>query len=255
MRSCEEIEESLLRELCHAILSASQCSEDIAMSFSGGLDSGFLAYLLKDMCHVDLYTVGVPGSTDIKNALELATMLKMPLTIITVDETEIVEGIKFLKEIDCTINPLEISFELPLYFVVKSSKYNIIFTGQGADELFGGYHKYLRQPERMNEDFKILITRTLPRERKIAERFGKILRTPYLHPDVVRIAQNIELKRKIKEGMRKKVLRELSRELDAPEILWKREKKAAQYGSGIWKLIRKMSRKRGMSVDKFIATL
>ncbi len=255
MRSCEEIEEPLLRELCHAILSASRCFGDVGLSFSGGLDSGFLAYLLRDMCRVTLYTVGVTGSTDIKNAAEIATLLKMPLTIITVDEAEVVKGIRFLREIDPAITPLEASFELPLYFVVKNSTQKAIFTGQGADELFGGYHKYLQQPERMNEDFKILLSITLPRERKIAERFGKILHTPYLHPDVVQIAQNMELERKIKDGVRKKVLRDLSRELGAPELLWKREKKAAQYGSGIWKLIRKMSKKRGMSVDKFILTL
>ncbi len=231
-----------------------QCKGEIVLAFSGGLDSGILAYLLKD-CNVKLYTAGVQGSKDLENAKEAAKILSLPLQIIDLNEYDILEGILFLKRIEPSIGAVEVSFELPLYFVCSYADEQDIYTGQGSDELFGGYAKYLDNPALMTEDLNKLLAKTKPRENKIATLLGKNLHTPYLSDRVIEFARNIPLELKIKNGVRKYILREAAAYLGVPESIVEREKKAAQYGSGIWKLMKKMAKERDLSVDEFVKTL
>ena len=239
--------EKILAELLKSI----KFEKNSALSFSGGLDSGVLAYLMKD-CDVHLYTVGIEGSIDIQNAIESSKILSLPIEIIYVDEEKIKEGISFLLKIDSSMSPVELSFELPLYFVSRYAKEKNVYTGQGADELFGGYKKYLNDHSIMNRDLEKLLSRNLPREIKIVMGFGKILKTPYLNENIINFARNLDVMYKIRNGERKWILRKAARIIGVPEEIIKREKKAAQYGSGIWKMVKKMAKKEGMSIEKFI---
>ncbi len=229
-------------------------SKEAALAFSGGLDSGVIAYLMKD-CNVKLYTVGIEGSKDVKNAEEAASTLGLELQIIDINEYDILEGILFLKRIETSISALEVSFELPLYFVCSYADEIDVYTGQGSDELFGGYAKYLENPELMVEDFNKLMAKTKPREMKIATLLGKDLHTPYLDDRIIEFARNIPKELKIKDGIRKYILREAARYLGVPKEIVEREKKAAQYGSGIWKLMKKMAKERDLSVEEFVKSL
>jgi len=229
------------------------CRES-ALAFSGGLDSGILAYLMRD-CNVKLYTVGVEGSRDVENAEEASNLLGLELQIIEINEYDILEGILFLKRIDPSISALEVSFELPLYFVCSYADERDIYTGQGSDELFGGYSKYLENPNLMVEDFNRLMAKTKPREMKIATLLGKELHTPYLDKRIIEFASNLPRELKIKNRVRKYILREAARYLGVPNEIVKREKKAAQYGSGIWKIMKKMAKERNLNVEEFVKTL
>ena len=231
-----------------------RCRESLAVAFSGGLDSGILAHLLKD-CDAKFYTVGIEGSKDIANAKEAASHLKLSLEIIEIGENDILEGLLFLKRVDPSIEVIEAAFELPLYFVCSYSLEDFVMTGQGSDELFGGYQKYLDNPDLMGEDLNRLLVRTKPREIKIATLLGKELITPYLSKRVMEFAFNLPMDLKIKNGVRKYILREAAKVLNVPESIVMREKKAAQYGSGIWKTMRRMAKERGQSLDEFFSSL
>jgi len=66
------------------------------------------------------------------------------------------------------------------------------------------------------------------------------LRVPYLDLDVINMAMNIPIKYKINSEndlLRKCILREVAQELGVPKEIVKRPKKAAQYGSGIHKML------------------
>jgi asparagine synthase (glutamine-hydrolysing) len=224
---------------------------DVAIAFSGGLDSSVIAFLMRDY-DPHLYTVGHESAKDVLNSLQVANLLSLNLTIVDYTDEDIIEGIRFLRSIDPEINPVEVGFELPLYLVLREVGEREIYTGQGADELFGGYGKYLDNPNLMDHDFDILISKNVPRERKMAEEFGKKLVYPYLDDKIVSLAREIPLECKIRNGVRKWVLRRAAEFLGVPRDIFEREKKAAQYGSGIWKRLVKMAKTRGLSLQEFV---
>ena len=246
--------EDMAAVLAEILRDVVECRDSLALAFSGGLDSGVLAYLLKD-CDVKFYTVGIEGSKDIANAEESATELGIEFETIEIGENDILEGLLFLKRVDPTIDAHEASFELPLYFVCSYAFEDFIMTGQGSDELFGGYRKYIENPQLMAQDLNRLLVRTKPRELRIATLLGKDLITPYLHSRVIEFAQNVPLEMKVRDGIRKYILREAAKILGLPTSIANREKKAAQYGSGIWKMMKGMAKERGQSVEEFFSSL
>ncbi len=246
--------EHLAELLAEILRDEVKCIESIALAFSGGLDSGILAYLLRD-CNVKFYTVGIEGSMDIQNALNAAELLGIEVESIEINENDVLEGLLFLKRVDPEINALESSFELPLYFVLSYAYEDNVMTGQGSDELFGGYAKYLENPWLMNEDLNRLLVKTKPREIRMAALLGKDLITPYLEKRVMEFAANIPMEMKIRNGIRKYILREAARLLGVPKSIVEREKKAAQYGSGVWKIMKKIAKDRGISVEEFVKSL
>ena len=242
--------ENYARKLSGFLLSLNfECNS--ALAFSGGLDSSVIAYLMKDLTPT-LYTVGSKNSRDVKNAVEVSKVLGLTVEIIEFTESDILEGVKFLKKIDESMSPVEISFELPLYFVLKKSKEKVVYCGQGADELFGGYKKYIENPEKMSEDIHKLLMIGIKRETSIAKRLDKTIIYPYLDPRILGLSKNIPIECKIQGNVRKWVLRRAAEIVGVPQIIIKREKKAAQYGSGIWKALVKMSRKWGVRIPEFI---
>jgi asparagine synthase (glutamine-hydrolysing) len=162
-------------------------------------------------------------------------------------------------------NPVHVSVALPLYFVCKhAKKESVLMTGQGADELFGGYARYLKIPyEKLNEvleeDYQNLISDGIRRDRAIAESFGLRIAFPYLDDAVIRIAKGTSAEEKIKQvddkKIRKYILRQAAIELGLPENIANREKKAAQYGSGVMNLIKKMAKEKGSDVCEIMKYL
>ena len=233
------------------ILMGLNFQQNSALAFSGGLDSSVIAYLMKDLTPT-LYTVGSKNSRDVKNAVEVSKVLGLTVEIIEFTESDILEGVKFLKKIDESMSPVEISFELPLYFVLKKSKEKVVYCGQGADELFGGYRKYLENPEKMSGDLEKLLDVGLKREVTIAKRLGKKLEYPYLNSEITGLSKEMPLECKIRGDIRKWILRMAAEIIGVPEIITRREKKAAQYGSGVWKEMRRMAKRNGKEISEFI---
>ncbi len=233
------------------ILMGLNFQQNSALAFSGGLDSSVIAYLMKDLTPT-LYTVGLKNSRDVKNAVEVSKVLGLRVEIIEFTENDILEGVKFLKKIDESMSPVEISFELPLYFVLKKSKEKVVYCGQGADELFGGYRKYLENPEKMSGDLEKLLDVGLKREVTIAKRLGKKLEYPYLNSEITGLSKEMPLECKIRGDIRKWILRMAAEIIGVPEIITRREKKAAQYGSGVWKEMKRMAKRNGKEISEFI---
>ncbi len=246
--------EELAAVLAEILREEIKCRESLGVAFSGGLDSGLLAYLLRD-CGAKFYTVGIEGSRDIENAQDAARVLGIDLEVVEIGENDILEGLLFLKRVDPEISAVEASFELPLYFVCSHAPEDFVMTGQGSDEIFGGYRKYVDKPELMREDLDRLLNRTAPRERRIATLLGKELLTPYLSSRILNFSLTIPTEMKIRDSVRKYILREAAKLLGVPESIYLREKKAAQYGSGIWKMMKKMAKEEGKSVEEFFASL
>lgn len=234
---------------------------DVAVAFSGGLDSGLLASLcLRHARSVRLYSVGVEGFPDVIASERASMSLGAEWVHIVMDEETLVTGLSEMVRVTGTLDPVTLSFEVPLMYVLREAREDIVVTGQGADEAFLGYSKYLdlsdeRLIAQRDEDLRRLHSVTSVHEARMADHHGKVLIRPFMEETVTEAVSGIPLALLRPEGdSRKRVLREMATGLCPPGIL-SRPKKAAQYGSGSMDMMRNIARQRGMSVSEFIISL
>lgn len=248
----------LAKALTKAVWRGLKDQSEAALMFSGGLDSSILALVSRKFAEVTLYTVGTQDSHDIKKSREAGYVLDLELKEILIDERAVEDAVRQVIELTGSENPLQISFLLPIYFVSKNAKEGIIMSGQGADELFGGYERYSRvETSRLNEvlrrDTEKLVNEEMKTEYGLAARFGKELFCPFLGSDVIDLASGIPAAHKVNGAQRKIVLRRAALEMGVPRGIAERPKKAVQYGSGISKLMKRLAKERNMKVHEYIA--
>ena len=232
--------------------------KDIAISFSGGVDSTLLALVISKVAKVNLYVVGTKGSYDIKAAKSAAKILRLPLKVIEITEDDVEEGIRDVARIFDKNNLADktdmrtiitVAFNLPLYFVAKHAKEKIIVTGQGPDNFFGGYSMHLGMSKNdLDSNLKkgagdMLLT-DMPQYAAIVNSFGKEVAAPYLDKRILAFAMKLPLSKKINKGKRKLIMIEAAESLGLPKELAERRKKSAQYGSGIMDAIKNIAKRR-----------
>jgi asparagine synthase (glutamine-hydrolysing) len=237
----------------------------VGIIFSGGIDSVIIAWLAKKMVReVICYTGGVQGSSDIAFARKIAKKLNLKLRVneLTYQEVE-----KMIPEVINTIednNTGQVEVAVPVYAAVKLAHEDgikVMFTGQAADELFGGYSWYSKivgkNGERggytalrshMNEDIKLLYKETLEREDKITMAHSIEMREPFLDLKLIRFSTQVDLRLNVKgvsDTFGKHVHRKLAQALGIPREIAYRSKEAAQHGSGIHQVFDMIARKHG----------
>ncbi len=231
--------------------------DKVGMIFSGGVDSVLIAKIISDFgWNLKCYCVGKKGSEDIKNAEKVAKDLGFDLSVIYIDERT-VEAV--LPEIIETIELnglLQVEVAVPMYLAAKAGSEDgikVMFTGQGADELFAGYWWYkdvvreegfLKLHDKLWEDIDLLYDDTLEREDKVTMANSVELRVPYLDRNVVQCAMRISPRLKIKDGedpTRKWVHRRVAARIGVPYYTAYREKDMAQSGSGVHGLVKKVA--------------
>ena len=244
--------------------------DKVGMIFSGGVDSVLIAKLISDLgWNLKCYCVGKKGSEDIKTAETIANDLGLDLRVIYLDERKVE---RLLPEIIETIELnglLQVEVAVPMYLAAKAGSEDgikVMFTGQGADELFAGYWWYkdvvreegfLKLHEKLWEDIDLLYDDTLEREDKVTMAHSVELRVPYLDRNVVQSAMRISPRLKIKDGedtTRKWVHRNVAAEIGVPHYTAYREKDMAQSGSGVHNLVKKVAeayfKGRGVEVEE-----
>ncbi len=247
---------SLIKTLPYSVMN--RCNRKTGVLFSGGLDSSLIAYLASEYSDVVLYTAGTEGSPDLEWARKASDILGLELREYVFTEEDVEEA---LGEIMFAIeepDAMNLAIGTPLYFATKlagEEGTRVLLSGQGADELFGGYAKYLERPELMESDLEGLAERNLARDDKIAMLNGVEGRFPYLALPVVTAALNTPLDLKIRDNLRKFILRKAAEKLGLPKDIAEREKKAAQYGSGAQKILRRIGKKRRLSLKELAESL
>ncbi|CAB50044.1 asparagine synthase (glutamine-hydrolyzing) [Pyrococcus abyssi] len=228
-----------------------RASKKVGVLFSGGVDSSLIALIASRYSDVILYTSGTEDSKDVEWARRVAEELGLKLRESLFSREDIeneIERIMFAIE---EPNPMNLAIAIPLYFSTKRAREDgvkVLLSGQGADELFGGYAKYLQNPGLMLKDVEELGERNLARDDKVAMLNGVETRYPYLDLPFAILALNVPLELKIRDGKRKFILREIAKSLGLPEWVAEREKKAAQYGSNAQKILEKIAKSRGVKL-------
>ena len=229
---------------------------ELGVIFSGGLDSSYLALLLKEISEniplkVKLYAVGAEGSQDVEAAIYASKFLNMDLEICEVTEELIREALPEVVKAIGDDNLMKVGVGLTTYFATKmvaEDGIKVAFSGQGADELFGGYKRYLKSfvDGTLNYDLRVDMSNmyhvNLERDDACSMLNGVELRLPFLDKTLVELVLNIPDNKKIvsmHDDMRKSILRKLAFEEGLDYEIAYRPKKAAQYGTGIDKILRK----------------
>jgi asparagine synthase (glutamine-hydrolysing) len=177
---------------------------------------------------------------------------------VTITEAEIEAALPVVINAIPDRSPVNAGIAVTEYFVARwagEHGYHRILAGQGADELFGGYSRYLESADLgadLERDFAGLEGQAR-RDQAVGALFGTYLSMPYLDARVVRAAARIPASEKVRGGRRKIPLREVAERHISKDLAWY-EKKAMQYGSGVWPVIRKLARKNGYktSVQDYI---
>jgi len=243
----------------------------IAMAFSGGLDSTVLAKLLVNLGYeVKGYVAGTKNSKDVKQAEKAADEIGIELVKIILSEKDIEDAIgiqgRIIKKVydsielkgketndSLTPNAVPISFNLPLYFVAKNSREKEIFVSQGPDEMLGGYkrHQKLGEKDAVNEmrkNTEDFLKYGIRQNLETARYFGKEFVMPYLDKDVTKFCLSLPYNMRI-NNHRKYILRKLAVRIGISHEIAFKEKKAAQYGSGIIDVMKKIAKKKGHHIS------
>jgi len=220
-------------------------SDDGVVALSGGVDSSLVAAIAKREC----VAVGLEGSHDLAQARHAAELLGLSCTEVEITPDEIAAALPAVIAAIPKKDPVNTSIAVTQYFISRwagEHRYRRIITGQGADELFGGYARYLSSPcleDDLARDF-VGLELQAQRDQAVAALHGTYLSMPYLDVRVVRAARAIPAHEKVKEGQRKIPLRKVA-ESHIPQELAGYGKKAMQYGSGVWGILQKLARKNG----------
>jgi len=220
-------------------------SDEGVTAFSGGVDSALVAKLAGREC----VAVGLENSHDLKQAKYAAGLLGLDCTFVTIKEAEIEAALPVVVRTIPKKDPVNCGIALTQYFIARwagDNGYRRILTGQGADEIFGGYARYSASEnldEDLARDFTTLEAQAV-RDQAIVALHKTCLSMPYLDLRVVRAARAIPAHEKVQGDRRKIPLRAVAERHIPQDLAWK-EKKAMQYGSGVWGVIRKLARKNG----------
>ena len=253
--------EELGRAIEESVRKASM-GKEVAVAFSGGMDSGLVAALAKKYARsVTCYTCGTDDSFDVQAGRELAEKLELPWVHCRIGEDTIEGDIRELIQATKVSDPFTISYELQLFTVCRAAHEPVILTGQGSDEYFGGCAKSVEDDDDEYEavtewGVERLMKVSVPCEMSIASHFKKRLAYPYLDEEVVRqigLLDPDELRPKNLDD-RKAVLKTVVSDLGFP-VLAHRTKKASQYGSNTTELIRSMARRSGVRYNRYISRI
>jgi asparagine synthase (glutamine-hydrolysing) len=264
---------SKLEKLIRAGVEESCRVPRVGVIYSSGVDSALVAQLASEYADVTAYNVSVGESPDYKYAKKAHSdgpPYNIDFIKLSQDDVE-----ALIPEILCAwddASPLTFGVGIPFWAAARAAKADgqkILLCGQGGDELFGGYWRYLECMtskgadaviEWMEKDFKNAYADNLNRDIAMAQQHGLQLLFPLLHPPLTDfVRHSLPFEYKIRENAkdilcdtvdgreyaRKYALKKAAIQMGVPEYLAVRLKKAAQYGSGTQKTLDKIARSKG----------
>jgi asparagine synthase (glutamine-hydrolysing) len=233
-----------LRENLDKAVQTCITSKPFGSWLSGGLDSSTISALAAPhVKQLHTFASGLKGAPDLEYAKGVAEFIgsEHHEIVVTIDD--------LLKVLPRVIYHLE-SFDALLvrssitnYLVAKlaSDFVSDVFSGEGGDELFGGYDYLKSIPEESLEDELVKITgnlhnTALQRVDRSASAHGTVAHVVFANPEIVKFAFTIPTKYKIHNGTEKWILRKAMEGL-LPESVLLRPKSKFWEGAGIEDLL------------------
>ena len=249
-----------IHELHDALMAAVKrqlmCDVPYGVLLSGGLDSSLISAIAKQYASKRIET----GSTSeawwpqlhsfavgLKGAPDLAAARKVAEAIGTVHHEvnyTIEEGLDAIRDVIYYIETYDVTTvraSTPMYLlarVIKSMGIKMVLSGEGADEVFGGYLYFHKAPdakafheETVRKLSKLYLYDCLRANKSLAA-WGVEGRVPFLDKEFLDVAMRLNPSAKMcpDKTIEKKILREAFDGLLPPEILWRQKE---QFSDGV----------------------
>ena len=225
-----------------------------ACLLSGGLDSSIIACVAYELgVKLPLVTVGAKGAPDLENARLVARHLGAKHHELLYDTEQIRQAVPRAVRVLESFDEDCISGTISNLFASGRAREltNCILSGEGGDELFGGYHLLKDLPDEarrlkmMQRLIEVAYNTALQRLDRAMMGSGIHYRTPFLDSEVTAFALHLPVSWKIKENgngqwTEKYILREAFRNL-LPEAIYTRSKLRFSAGTGTDGLMDKLA--------------
>jgi asparagine synthase (glutamine-hydrolysing) len=244
--------------------------KEVSVAFSGGLDSSLVAFLAnKSGVKVNLFHVSLENQVETEDAIKAAEALNLPLQVDLFKDSDVETVLLKVVELIEEPDPVKASIGVPFYWVAEKAAeagFKVMLAGQGADELFGGYQRYVKEycskgekvSKTMFSDVLGLYESNLERDLKITGFFDVELRLPFGAFDLAEYALTLPLECKFEpkpDTLRKLVLRRVALNAGVPKSIADKPKKAVQYSTGINDALKRIAKKQQKTVNQYIAEL
>lgn len=157
----DAIEQCSLETLRYLLISAVEKRLDserpVGFFLSGGLDSSLVCAISAKLMKkpINTFSIGIDESPDLINAQKVAShigSIHTEITFTTDEALEILETVIYqLESYDCTTIRASVPMYLMSKYVSENTDFKVILSGEGADELLGGYLYFHNAPS--DEEF------------------------------------------------------------------------------------------------------
>jgi len=208
--ACQRIRETFKRAVKKRLLADKEIH--VGSFCSGGLDSSLIAAIAaEEIPHLHTFAVGMKNgngaiSDDLKAARIVADHIGSTHHELIFTEEEYYEALPTVINKLESYDPSLVRCAVPCYFTCKlAAEYvTVVLTGEGADEIFAGYHYIKRLPkESINQEVRrnlcSLHNINLQRADRIGMYFSLELRVPFLDVAMIELAMKIDPDMKIRQ--------------------------------------------------------
>jgi asparagine synthase (glutamine-hydrolysing) len=244
--------------------------KEVSVAFSGGLDSSLVAFLAnKSGVKVNLFHVSLENQVETEDAIKAAEALNLPLQVDLFKDSDVETVLPKVVELIEEPDPVKASIGVPFYWVAEKAAeagFKVMLAGQGADELFGGYQRYVKEycregkkvSKTMFNDVLGLYESNLERDLKITGFFDVELRLPFGAFQLAEYALTLPLDCKFEQKpdtLRKLVLRRVALNAGVPKLIVDKPKKAVQYSTGINDAVKRIAKRQQKTINQYITEL
>lgn len=250
--TCNRIKESLEAAVRRQLMS----DVPYGVLLSGGLDSSVISAVAKKYAsrriesngkqeawwpQLHSFAIGLKGAPDLAKAREVADFIG---TVHHEINYTIQEGLDALRDVIYFIETYDVTTvraSTPMYLlarVIKSMGIKMVLSGEGADEVFGGYLYFHKAPdaksfheETVRKLSKLYLYDCL-RANKSLSAWGVEGRVPFLDKEFLDVAMRIDPKEKMCPGktIEKKVVREAFADILPKSVAWRQKE---QFSDGV----------------------